>query len=58
LEETQKKLAAWAKKIISFYDKCNIFVLLSYTEGAPKVIFESLAQHRPIIVFEEIKHVK
>jgi glycosyltransferase involved in cell wall biosynthesis len=46
------------KKIISFYDKCNIFVLPSYTEGAPKVIFESLARHRPIIVFEEIKHVK
>ena len=46
------------KKIISFYDKCNIFVLPSYTEGAPKVIFESLARYRPIIVFEEIKHVK
>ena len=25
---------------------------------APKVIFESLARYRPIIVFEEIKHVK
>ena len=46
------------KKIISFYDKCNIFVLPSYTEGAPKVIFESLSRYRPIIVFEEIKHVK
>ena len=46
------------KKIISFYDKCNIFVLPSYTEGAPKVISESLARYRPIIVFEEIKHVK
>ena len=46
------------KKIISFYDKCNIFVLPSYTEGAPKVILESLARYRPIIVFEEIKHVK
>ena len=46
------------KKIISFYDKCNIFVLPSYTEGSPKVIFESLARYRPIIVFEEIKHVK
>ena len=46
------------KKIINFYDKCNIFILPSYTEGAPKVIFESLARYRPIIVFEEIKHVK
>ena len=46
------------KKIISFYDKCNIFVLPSYTEGSPKVIFESLARYRPIIVFEEIEHVK
>ena len=46
------------KKIINFYDKCNIFVLPSYTEGAPKVILESLARYRPIIVFEEIKHVK
>jgi glycosyltransferase involved in cell wall biosynthesis len=46
------------KKIIKFYDNCNIFVLPSYTEGAPKVILESLARYRPIIVFSEIKHVK
>jgi len=45
------------KKIIKFYDSCNIFVLPSYTEGAPKVILESLARYRPIIVFNEIKHV-
>ena len=46
------------KKIIKFYDSCNIFVLPSYTEGAPKVILESLIRYRPIIVFSEIKHVK
>ena len=46
------------KKIINFYDKCNIFILPSYTEGSPKVILESLARNRPIIIFEEIKHVK
>ena len=46
------------QKIINYYDKCNIFILPSYTEGAPKVILESLARYRPIIVFEEIKHVK
>jgi len=46
------------KKIIRFYDNCNIFVLPSYTEGAPKVILESLARYRPVIVFREIKHVK
>ena len=46
------------QKIINFYDKCNIFILPSFTEGAPKVILESLARYRPVIVFEEIKHVK
>jgi glycosyltransferase involved in cell wall biosynthesis len=44
--------------IIKFYDKCNIFVLPSYTEGAPKVILESLARYRPVIIFKEISHVK
>ena len=46
------------KKIIKCYDGCNIFVLPSFTEGAPKVILESLARLRPVIVFDEIKHVK
>ncbi len=46
------------KKIINFYDKSNIFILPSYTEGSPKVILESLVRYRPIIIFEEIKHVK
>ena len=46
------------KKIISCYDSSNIFVLPSYTEGAPKVILESLIRYRPIIIFDDIKHVK
>ena len=46
------------KSIINCYDECNIFVLPSYTEGSPKVILESLARHRPVIVFKDIKHVK
>ena len=46
------------KKIINYYDSCNIFILPSYTEGAPKVILESLSRLRPVIVFEEIEHVK
>ncbi len=46
------------KKIINFYDKNNIFILPSFTEGSPKVILESLSRYRPVIVFSEIKHVK
>ena len=46
------------KKIIKCYDECSIFVLPSFTEGAPKVILESLARLRPVIIFDEIKHVK
>jgi glycosyltransferase involved in cell wall biosynthesis len=44
-------------KIIEYYDKSNIFILPSYTESAPKVIWESLARLRPVIVFDEISHV-
>ena len=29
----------------------------SYTESSPKVIWESLARLRPVIVFDEISHV-
>ena len=46
------------KKIIKLYDDHNIFILPSFTEGAPKVILESLARLRPVIIFDEIKHVK
>ena len=46
------------KKIINYYDLNNIFILPSYTEGSPKVIYESLSRLRPVIVFREISHVK
>lgn len=45
------------KKMINLYDSSKIFILPSYTEGFPKVILESLARLKPIIIFEEIKHV-
>ena len=45
-------------EIIKLYDLHNIFILPSFTEGCPKVILESLARMRPIIIFKEIKHVK
>tara|TARA_B100000686_G_scaffold241456_1_gene250059 strand:- start:48 stop:1064 length:1017 start_codon:yes stop_codon:yes gene_type:complete len=43
--------------IISVYDKCNIFILPSFTEAHPQVVDESLARLRPVIVFEEIADV-
>ena len=46
------------QKIINLYDDHDIFILPSYTEGSPKVILESLARKKPIIIFKEIKHVK
>ena len=43
--------------LIDLYDSCRIFILPSFTEGFPKVISESLARLKPVIIFEEIKHV-
>ena len=45
------------KSLIKLYDKNNIFILPSFTEAHPKVIDESLARIRPVIIFEEIKHI-
>ena len=44
-------------KLIKYYDDHNIFILPSFTEGYPMVLLESLARRRPVIVFEDIKHV-
>ncbi len=43
--------------LIKIYDNNNIFILPSFTEAHPKVIDESLARIRPVIIFEEIQHV-
>ena len=44
-------------KLIKYYDDHNIFILPSFTEGYPLVLLESLARRRPVIIFEDIKHV-
>ncbi|PDH19199.1 MAG: hypothetical protein CNB20_02155 [Pelagibacterales bacterium MED-G43] len=44
-------------KLIKHYDDHNIFVLPSFTEGHPMVLLEALARRRPVVIFEEIKHV-
>ena len=44
--------------LITLYDEHNIFILPSFTEGHPQVLDESLSRCRPVIVFEDIEHVK
>lgn len=44
-------------ELINIFDKSNILLLPSYIEGFPKVICESLARLRPVIIFEEINYV-
>jgi len=46
------------EQLINLYDQHNIFILPSFTEGSPKVVLESLARKRPVIIFPDIKHVK
>ena len=46
-----------AQDLIKIYDEHNIFILPSFTEAHPKVIDESLARERPVIIFEEIQHI-
>ena len=43
--------------LIKFYDDHNIFILPSFTEGHPMALLEALARSRPVIIFDEIKHV-
>jgi len=44
-------------KLIKYYDDHNIFILPSFTEGHPMVLLEALARRRPVIIFDEIKHI-
>tara|TARA_B100001996_G_scaffold56460_1_gene40023 strand:- start:55 stop:990 length:936 start_codon:yes stop_codon:yes gene_type:complete len=46
-----------ATSLIEAYDSHNIIILPSYTEAHPKVVDESLARIRPVIIFEEINHI-
>jgi glycosyltransferase involved in cell wall biosynthesis len=39
------------------YDKSHILILPSYTESHPKVVYEALARLRPVLIFEDIKHI-
>jgi glycosyltransferase involved in cell wall biosynthesis len=45
------------KELIKLYDNHNIFILPSFTEAHPKVLDESLSRLRPVIIFNEIKHI-
>ncbi len=45
------------ESLIDIYDNHNILILPSFTEGQPHVVEESLARRRPVIIFEEIKHI-
>jgi len=40
--------------LIRIYDNHNISILPSFTEAHPKVVDESLARERPVIIFEEL----
>jgi len=51
------KIESNEEKLKKVYDENNIFILPSYTEGHPMVILEALARNRPVIIFEEIKHI-
>ena len=44
-------------KLIKQYDDHNIFILPSFTEGHPMVLLEALARRRPVIIFDDIRHV-
>jgi len=44
-------------ELINIYDNSNIFILPSFTEAHPQVLYESLARSRPVIIFDEIDHV-
>ena len=43
--------------LINTYDNHNILVLPSYTEGQPYVVDEALVRKRPVLIFDDIKHI-
>ena len=45
------------QSLINEYDRCDIFILPSYTESHPKVLDEALARHKPVIIFKDIKNI-
>ena len=45
------------KKLINIYDRNNITILPSYTEGSPNVVNESLSRKSPVIIFEDIDYI-
>ena len=45
------------QKLINFYDKCDVFILPSFTEGHPMVLLEALSRLRPVIIFRDIEHI-
>ena len=46
-----------AKHLIKQYDKHHILLLPSYTESHPKVVYEALSRLRPVLIFDDIKHI-
>ena len=43
--------------LINLYDAHDILILPSYTEAHPKVLDEALSRLKPVIIFDDIKHV-
>jgi len=42
----------WGEELFSLYDKSDLFVLSSLTEGMPRVVLESLARGLPVVSTE------
>ena len=53
-----KKIEKNKNSLIKYYDNHNIFILPSFTEGYPMVVLEALARVRPVVIFDEIEHIK
>jgi glycosyltransferase involved in cell wall biosynthesis len=44
-------------ELINLYDTHDMLILPSYTEAHPKVLDEALSRLKPVIIFDDIKHV-